>query len=85
MRVIRIKRTKQKNESAIKKVITLTPALKILPLFYVSITHDKTHIFTSVCNGARACVRLYVIRDESFGGVSMMSKIHVYVTVWRGG
>ena len=69
------------NESQIEKVNTLAPALEIV-LYCISPSHAINTVY--LLTGARACVRIYVICAEFFGGVSVISEIQKYITVLWG-
>ena len=81
----RTEKTKQKKEPPIEKVSTITTALKIVPLSYLSIPRDKTCIFPLLGNLHTYCGT--IVRADVCSPLRVIwqgfcvFKIHVYVMV----
>ena len=96
-RVLRMKTTKQKNDYPIENFITLIPELGIVLLSYLSIPRNKSCSFSLLGHkrvygytlsapsrlvGFLLCL-IYRYKSQ-FDGVTDVTKLQVYVTVWRG-
>ena len=85
MRMLRMKKTKQNNNSPIEKMSTLNPAHEIY-FYCISISRtinpiDFSYLGMIVHTRPQALVQIYVTHADSFGRFSVMSNIQVYFMV----
>ena len=91
------KKNQTKKDPTIEKLSTMTPALRIVLLSYISILRDKHYRFYLLGNkcmygytlskpsclvGFMLCIR-YMYTSQ-FCGVTDILELQVYATVWRG-